>query len=64
MSPWRLLLSRLKSSSSLSFLVVEVFQYLNHLCGLLLGSLQYVHVSLVLWSQKLDIVLQAWPRQC
>ncbi|PKU46071.1 gamma-aminobutyric acid receptor subunit alpha-4 isoform x1 [Limosa lapponica baueri] len=48
-----------QSQLSQPFLVGEMLQSLHHLCGPLLdSSLQYVHVSLVLRSPKLNTVLQ------
>lgn len=38
----------------------KTLQSLTHLCGLLSGSLQCVHVSLALGSPKLHPALQAW----
>lgn len=49
--------------TQLSQLLLEGLQNLNHLCGLLLDSPQYVHVFLVLVSSKMDIVLQMWSHQ-
>lgn len=41
-----------------------VVPYLHYLCGPLLGSVQYVHISLALWSPELDPAKQVWPHQC
>ncbi|PKU38985.1 hypothetical protein llap_10711 [Limosa lapponica baueri] len=52
-----------QSQLSQPFLVGEILQTLQHLCGPLLGSLQYVHVSLAMDNPELDTVLQVWPHQ-
>ena len=46
------------------FLICQLLQSLRHLCGPFLGSLQHVHVSLVLASPELDTAPQVWPHQC
>jgi len=61
--PTRLLLAE-KSQLSQPFLIREMLQSLNHVCGPLQDSLWYVPVSLVLRSPDLDTVLQLWPHQC
>jgi len=43
--PWSLLFSRLNSPSSLSPSCLSDAPSCNHLCGLSLGLLQYIHVS-------------------
>lgn len=35
------------------FLICEVLQPLSYSCGTSLASLQYIHVSLVLWKSEL-----------
>lgn len=56
--------SGLSSPRSLSLLIGELFWSLNNLSGHLMGSFQYVHVSLVLGSPELDSALQVWLDQC
>jgi len=46
-----------------SLLVCQIIQAPNHLHGPSLGSLQYVHVLLVLGSPEMDTALQMWPPQ-
>jgi len=46
-----------------SQLLLQAFQNLNHLCGLLLDSPQYAQVFLVLVSPEMDIVLQMRSHQ-
>ena len=46
------------------FLTGQMPQSLNHLYGLLLDSLHYVHVSLVLRSPELATRFQMWSHQC
>ena len=48
------LLQAQQSQLSQPFLICQMLQPLCHLCGPLLGPLQYVHVSLVLRSPELD----------
>ena len=63
-SPWKLLLSRLNSPSSLSLSSSgEAFHPLNNLCGLPLDVLQQVYVSPVLGTPHQDAVLQVRPHQ-
>lgn len=56
--------SRLNNPSSLGFSSYINVLSLNHLYGLMLDLLQYVMVSFVLGSLKLDTVLQVWHHQC
>jgi len=73
-SPFRYLCTLIRSSLRLlqaeqsqlpqPFIMGEMLQSLNHLCGPLLDSLQHVHVCLVLRNPELDTELQAWPHQC
>lgn len=58
-----LLFSRLNSPSSLALLICEMLQSLNHLCGPLLDSLCYAHVSF-LGRPKLDTAVQTWRHPC
>ena len=46
-----------------SSLLWWMLQYLNHLCGPLLGLHHHVHISLVLRNPELDTVLRGWPHQ-
>lgn len=52
------------SQLSQSLFVCQIIQALNCPYSPLLGSLQYVHVLLVLWSPEMDAALQMWPPQC
>ncbi|KAK4827433.1 hypothetical protein QYF61_017990, partial [Mycteria americana] len=45
------------------FLIAEILQFLHHLSGTLLDTLQDVPVSLVLGSPELDPELQMWPQK-
>lgn len=49
------------SQLSQPFLIGEILQLLYHLCGSLLESLQYVHISHELGSPKLGTAFQVWP---
>ena len=46
------------------FLIREMLESLNYLCGPLLDSLYRMNVSLVLGSPELDTILRVWPHQC
>lgn len=47
--------SRLNRLISLSFIIWQILQSLNHLCDTELELLQYIHVSFVPWSPEPDI---------
>lgn len=53
-----------QSQLSQPLLIADVLQSLCHLCGPSFGSIQYVHVSLVLVSLALDTMSQLLPLQC
>lgn len=67
--PFRCLCTLMNPERSLSLvnspssLTGQMLQSLNHLGGLLLNSLQYVHISQAQWSPELGSVLQAWPQK-
>jgi len=52
-----------KSQLSQPLLMGKLLEFLD-LCGYILASFQYVHVSLVLGGPELDTVFQIWPHQC
>lgn len=52
-----------QSQLSQPFLILQMPQSVNHLCGPLLDLLQYVYVSFVLGISEQDTVFQMWPHQ-
>ena len=58
------LLHGAKTKPLQSFLVGQVFQPFDYLCGLPLKPFWSACVFVELWGPELDIVLQVWPNEC